>query len=122
MDTYFRSDEHKQRLLATMRALGKVYGSRLDAEYAAALYILQEDEITWNVAVSKYVSRHGIDFDAMLDFSGGYSVLIKLAGHLFNGLQRVEPLDLLRLDDGNFAIALEAMRIRRVGLRVQDLQ
>src|SRR5262249_8740189 len=91
----FKSEEHKQRLLATLQRIGKIYGGRPDPEYAAALYILTADASTWNKA-KDYVDRDGIDIAAMLeevDFSSGYIVLIELAGNLFNNNQHIDPLE-----------------------------
>ena len=55
-----------------------------------------------------------------VDFSTGYAVLIKWAGNLFNNEVHVDPVELLRLDERNFAVALSALHIRRYGLRVQE--
>jgi hypothetical protein len=120
----FKSPAHKARLFDAMRELGKVYDGKLDAEYASCLYILAADLSTWGKA-SDYISRDGIDIASMLedvDFSGGYSVLILLAGNLFNEQQNINPIELLRLDETNFQIALCALNIRRYGLRVADFK
>jgi hypothetical protein len=120
---HFKSAEHKQRLLTTMQELGKIYRGTLDEEYLSALYILTADRSTWQKA-SQYVSRDGIDITAMLkevDFSGGYGVLIQLAGNLFNQRQHLDPIELLRLDEHNFRLALTAIALRRYGLRFSDL-
>jgi hypothetical protein len=119
----FTSAEHRQRLLSTMQQLRKISAGELDAEYASALYILTADLSTWRKSCA-YVSRNGIDIKAMLkevDFSGGYGVLIQLAGNLFNQNQHIDPIDLLRLDERNFRLALAAIALRRYGLRVSDL-
>jgi len=119
----FTSAEHRQRLLATMQQLGKISADELDAEYASALYILTADLATWRKS-SAYVSRDGIDIEAMLqevDFSGGWFVLIQLAGNLFNRAQHLDPIELLRLDERNFHLALAAIALRRYGLRLSDL-
>lgn len=120
---FFKSDEHKMRFLATMQAIGKVYKGKLDQEYSSALFILTASRATWEKAQS-YVNRDGIDIETMLkevDFSGGYSVLIKLAGNLFNNEQHLDPLELLRLDDSNFDLALDAIRLRRHSMHVGEL-
>jgi hypothetical protein len=65
------------------------------------------------------VSHEGIDVAAMLadvDLSSGSRVLVLLAGNLFNGEQHLDPLGLLRLDDNNFLVALNAIQVRRAGL------
>jgi hypothetical protein len=113
---FFKSIEHKDRFLTAIQQIGKVYNGKLDPEYAAALFVLTSDLITWEKA-SGYVSRHGIDFDALLqevDFSHAYVALIKLAGNLFNaGYTACSPVDLYGLDDTNFKIALSALILRR---------
>lgn len=122
---FFKSEGHKQRLIATIRQLGKVWeNGRLDPEYASALYILSADAATWNQAQA-YVERSGIDFEAMLaevDFSSGYTVLINLAWNIFNDGQKLDVLDLLRLDEGNFNVALSALKLRRHGAHVNDFK
>lgn len=120
----FKSAAHKIRYLEAMTQIGKIYDGKLDPEYSSALYILTADASTWHKA-SDYISREGIDIDAMLkevDFSGGYSVLMLWAGNLFNGQQHVDPLELLRLDEGNFQIALAALKLRRYSIHVDDIK
>lgn len=121
---YYKSPSHKTRLLDAMQALGKVDGGVLDPEYASALYILTADAGIWNRARG-YISNRGIAIEEMLkreDFSGGYEVLVKLAGNLFNGNEHIDPLEFLRLDESNFLLALSAIMIRRHGLRLEDLR
>lgn len=120
---FFTSAEHKQRFLTAMLTTGKTYAGKLDPEYGAALYILTSSGGTWQKAQS-YVDRDGIDFEALLaevDFSGGYGVLIRLAGNLFNDRTACSPVDLMRLDDRNFTVALNAFQIRRVNLPIGEL-
>jgi hypothetical protein len=121
----FTSLEHKQRFVQVIQDLGKVYNGKLDPEYAAALYILTSHTGTWNKA-QQYVDKkgHGIDFPTMIedrDWSGGYGVLIKWASNLFNGETHIDPLELLRLDEANFGLALTALWIRRHSLQISDL-
>jgi hypothetical protein len=119
-DFFWKSAEHQPRFLATMQRIGKIDDGKLDSEYAAAVYILTADLSLWKKA-QPYVSREGIDIHTMLeeiDVSGGYSALIQLAGNLFNGLTPSDPLDLLRLDESNFSVALTSLKVRRDGLHV----
>lgn len=123
-DIFFTSPEHKRRWLTAILAIGKVYAGKLDPEYGAAVYILTADSDTWDQA-SEYVDRDGIDFEALLaevDFSGAYSNLIRLAGNLFNGTIHVDPVELYRLDDTNFLIALTALQVRRHALPVSEAE
>ena len=119
MTIFFTSAQHRVGFLTAMRALGKIYDGQLDPQYGAALYILTADSDTWNQA-SDYVDRGGIRFEDLLaeiDFSGAYVNLIRLAGNLFNGNTACSPVELYRLDDRNFQVALSALQIRRASLR-----
>lgn len=113
---YFTSEAHKARFLATMHEIHKIDGGKLDPEYGAAIYVLTSSASTWEKA-SDYVSGGGIEFEELLsevDWSGGYSSLIKLAANLFNERFPASPVDLpTRLDDRNFAVAMTAFQIRR---------
>ncbi|MGH2505809.1 MAG: hypothetical protein ACRDHZ_00080 [Ktedonobacteraceae bacterium] len=118
--TYWKSIYHQERFLVAVPKIGKTWPEQrgqFDTEYATALYILTADSGTWNKA-EDYVERDGIDFEKMLEeinFSGGYARLIKLAWHLFNEQGSLLPIELLHLDDANFRLALEALKIRRYG-------
>jgi hypothetical protein len=119
---FFTSTQHKERFVSTMQRLGKIYDDTFDPEYAAAIYILTS-ALSTSEKSSEYMSRHGIDFDTLLqdvDFSGSYSVLIELAGNLFNGQRHVDPLEFLRLDSSNFTVAITALLLRRNGYRVEQ--
>jgi hypothetical protein len=122
-NTFWKSAGHQSRFVENMQRRGKTWpeaGGKFDPEYGAALYILTADTGTWN-RTEKYVSRSGIDFEAMLeevDFSGGYVRLVRLAGHLFNEQQQLLPIELLHLDQENFLLALDAIKLRRYGFRL----
>lgn len=119
----FKTPTHKSRFLMMMQGLGKMDDDRLDSEYGAALFILTADVATWNKAQG-YVSRDGIRFEDLLEegnFSGGYSVLIALAGNLFNGNVHIDPLELMRLDENNFQLAISAIKLRRYSLRLSEV-
>jgi hypothetical protein len=122
IDIVFQGVDHKRRFLAVMQKIGKVYeGNKIDPEYGAALFVLTADLGTWERA-QYYVAHDGILFRKMLrdlDWSGGYRVLIKWAANLFNEqAAHIDPVQLMRLDERNFAIALSALRIRRDGLYI----
>jgi hypothetical protein len=120
---FFKSAAHRTRFMLTMQRLGKIYeNGKLDPEYAAALYVLTADSSTWNKS-QEYISTNGIDIPTMLeeiDFSGGFTVLIEWAGNLFNGQQHIDPLELLRLDEENFQVALSSLLLRRGGFVASD--
>jgi hypothetical protein len=121
---FFTEARHKAGWLTAMQGIGKVYDGWFDTEYGAALYILTADEDTWN-QVSDYVSHSGIDFEAMLhevDFSGGYGVLIRLAANLFNDRIPCNVVELMRLDERNFKVALTAIQVRGKSLHMDDFK
>ncbi len=120
---FFTSPKHKAGFLTAMAGLRKIYERKLDPEYGAAIYILTSSASTWDKA-SEYVDRDGIDFEALLrevDFSGAYSQLIMLAGNLFNGQTPASPVELYRLDDRNFQVAMTAFQIRRASLPISEI-
>lgn len=119
---FFKSPAHKERFLEAVQ--GKVYGGKLDQEYASALYILTATSGTWERA-STYVSRDGIDLETMIEeqhLSSGYLALIKLAGNLFNGRLHVDPLDFMGLDEANFNVALTALALRYHSHHIDDIK
>lgn len=120
----FVSDEHRERFAQAIQSIGKIWESgRIDPEYGAALYIFTSSASTWERA-SGYVSSTGILVEKLLkqvDFGGAYTVLIELAGNLFNGNIHVDPVEFMRLDENNFQIVLHAIRLRRYGLRFSDV-
>jgi hypothetical protein len=124
---HFKDQQHLDRFTNAIQS--KVYdGDKIDPEYGAALYVLTANLSTWNKA-SNYIISHGILFEKLLkevDFSGGYSVLIKWASNLFNGNIHVDPRELMRLDQNNFQIALTALQFRYYGaihaIRLSDLE
>ncbi len=122
---FFKSAAHKTRLLGAMRSAGKIDGGKFDQEYGAAIYILTADAATWEKAQG-YVSSSGILFEEMLqelDWSGGYQVLVKWAANLFNEhAANINPVELMRLDENNFRVALSALVVRKYSLRVDDFK
>jgi hypothetical protein len=117
----FQDVRHKNRFVEAIQRIGKVYKRSIDPEYGAALYILTSRLALWNDAQG-YVTRHGIDFETMLDethFSSGTWVLVNWACSLFNGNLHVDLSDLTRLDEGNFETALASLKVRRYGAYVE---
>jgi hypothetical protein len=114
-DIFYVSPAHKARFLGMMQRIGKVYNEKLDPEYAAALYILTARSGRWAKA-QDYVSSDRIEIQSLLedvDFGSGDTILVKLAGNLFNGEQHIDPLEFLRLDEENFQVAMTAIKLRR---------
>ncbi len=120
---FYTSPDHKKRWLTAILTIEKTWEGKLDPEYASALYILTSRTGTWQQAQG-YVARDGIDFEALInevDFSGAYLQLIKLAGNLFNGTIHMDPVELYRLDEENFTLALTALQIRRVSIPLSEI-
>lgn len=118
----FKSPGHRNRFLDTLVKLGVVYDGSPDIEFASALYILTADVSTFKKA-SEYITQDGIAIARMIkevDFSGGYYVLIKLAGNLFNGEQHLDPLELMKLDEANLQVAFTAILLRRFNVTMED--
>lgn len=117
----FQSEGHKNRFVEAIQRIGKVYNRSVDPEYGAALYILTSRLALWNNA-EEYVTRRGIDFGTMLEethFSSGPWVLVNWACNLFNGYLHIDPLELMRLDEGNFETALTSLKVRRYGAYIE---
>lgn len=115
MFMFFKSDEHRERFLATIQSIGKAEKGLVDSEYGAAIYILTIDSEIWNKAYW-YVGSDGVQFDAMLhteDFSTSYKALINFAWNLFNEGVKVNLTDLVILDTANYKAFLTALEIRR---------
>jgi uncharacterized protein DUF6075 len=127
---YFKSPEHKDRFQAAIQLVGKFDDGLIDREYGAALYLLSHDEGTWNLA-KKYVSSSGIKFHELLErpaFSTSELTIFKLAANLF--YSRVDndeniypkPVELAWLDENNFMLAINALKLRYFGLKVDNTQ
>lgn len=131
MKILFNNQKHLDRFLAAIQRISKIYeGDKIDCYYGSALYILADDEWTMKKA-ERYISRHGIRFEDMLkevDFSGAYSVVIRLAFacNIFNGNMDVDFEQFMRLDENNFQLALTALQFRYYGaihaIRLSDLE
>lgn len=122
----FLSEAHQQRFLAVMQQIGKLDddSGRLDQEYGAALYLLTARAGLWWKAQA-FVTPDGIDIPTMLAdvaLSGGQSVLVRLAGNLFNNEVHLDPIDLMRLDESNFRVALIALQLRRSSVPLTDVR
>lgn len=120
-DIFFKSAEHKKRFVEAMQEIGKSG----DAGYAAAIYILTADHHTWEQA-KQYIDHDGIDFADMIkdmDLTSGTYVLLHLAGNLFGGIVQLnaDKIAIGGLDESNFKLALDAIRLRHYGLSTNGL-
>lgn len=123
MTILFRSAIHKRRFLAAIQQIGKVYDGWIDQEYGAALYVLTADTSTWE-RTKQHVHSDHISFQGILEsgyWSGGETVLLQWASNLFNGHDAIGPVELMRLDENNFQVAITALQIRRDRLKISDI-
>lgn len=122
-DIFFKGPEHKQRLAEATQRLEKVErDGKADPWYCSALYILSADLHTWNSS-QPYMSRRGIKFDEILannHFSSGYITLIEVAANLFRDSGQVDLSRFTNLDENNFKVVMEAIKIRRYSLQMSN--
>lgn len=121
---YFATEAHKERFRGIITSTRKVYkNGNIDREYGAALYLLTCMPSVWE-KVRSYVSADKIQFDEILEgvhLSTSEHAMVTLAGNLFNlGRTQASPVDLMALDNGNFEAAIQALRLRRDGARLED--
>lgn len=117
----YRDGEHKGLFLSLLERHGRVFrDGRVDSEYAAAYYLLTCNDSVWSKA-QRYVDSAGIDVWSLVEnesLSSGESLLVRLAGNLFNGSfdECVSPKRLIStLDKEHFSMAMESIRIRELG-------
>lgn len=90
-------------------------------EYLSVVYIMTGNKELYRKIKPYFDAKNGnFASDEMFkeqDFGSGLSVLAKLAVHLFNSNETVEPLDIIvKLDDTSYALALNAFTLRRCGI------
>jgi DNA polymerase III delta subunit len=96
---------------------------RSNKEYLAVVYLMTGNEELYQ-KIKPYFNAKSGGFDSTKmfdeqDFSSGLIVLAKLAVHLFNSHEKVEPIDLiLSVDENGFNLALNAFILRRYGLSI----
>jgi hypothetical protein len=125
---FFASEGHRERFRqAIKRMKGRATwseGQRLDQEYSAAFYLLTASDVIWQKA-QVFFTPVGIDFAKMIrgaHLSTTEITMIRLAGNLFGQPIKANPLDLIDLDDRNFAVALQALQLRRRGASLSDIE
>lgn len=91
---------------------------RVNSCFGASLYLLTSLGMRWQ-SVRRFVTPGCIDFDGILDgltLSSGESVVVRLAGNLYNGQfgRDMSPIDLIGdLDNDFFRVCLHALEMRR---------
>lgn len=121
MFVHYMNKEHQERFSNLLRKHSKVFSDgKVDSEYATAYFLLTANYYVWN-KVSKYIDDDGIDFDVMDEncvFSSGESLIVKLAGNLFNGsfYRDISPINFIaNLDTEHFQIIMDAFKVRKMG-------
>ncbi|MBD8591646.1 MULTISPECIES: DUF6075 family protein [Peribacillus] len=94
---------------------------RTNKEYLSVVYLMTGNEELYCNMKPYFDAKVGsFDSEEMFeekDFSSGLRVLAKLAVHLFNSNETVEPLDIIStLDEECFRLALNAFILRRYGV------
>lgn len=133
-EVYFRSEKHKERFVSAVQEIDRIHeGDHIYGEYACALYALTSHLDIWDQA-SQYISRDGIKFPKLIQeehFSSTRLELIKLATNLFNErmpfedgtiIPRPDMYQIICLEESMFKVAVEAIRIRYYGLKLNDLE
>lgn len=72
----------------------------------------------------KHIDAEGIDFDGIRqqDFSSGYRILLDLAEELFNHGAKASISSIVdRLDEENFTVAIQAIKLKRESIKFTDL-
>lgn len=120
MNFKFVNQEHESRFLQ-FRAEDMSDYYRTNKEHLSVVYIMTANEELYRKIKPYFDGKSGeFDSEEMFkekDFIGGDLVLAKLAVHLFNSNETVEPIHIIsRLDDESFKLALNAFILRRYGV------
>jgi hypothetical protein len=115
----FLNHEHEKEFFSIREEAAELY--RNDKEYMSVAFLMAGNEELKEKMKPYFDMQDGfLDSKAMFekeDFSTSLQVMAKLAVHLFNNNETVNPLDLIGyLDEFNFELALQAIKCRRFGL------
>ncbi|MGG1400240.1 DUF6075 family protein [Bacillus salipaludis] len=94
---------------------------RTNKEYLSVVYLMTGNTELYQKLNPYFNARSGeFDSNKMFveqDFCSGLSILAKLAAHLFNSNEVVQPLDIISsLEEQSFKLALNSMILRRLGV------
>lgn len=121
MEFQYLSREHKQDFLENRRNIPEYY--RFNKEFLSVLYLISGNEELKQKVEPYFNGNSGMfDTEKMFeeqDFSAGLSILAKLAVNLFNANEKINPLQLMILDDENFELAMNAIILRRQGISTE---
>lgn len=112
------TEEHYENYRQVLDSLST--SQQQSKEYQALVYIVTSKPEFLKKA-APYVGEHGFSADRCLtnnDFSLGDFEFLKLAMNLYNNIESTSPLDLITsLDDESFQLAMNAIYIRKYGVR-----
>ncbi|MGG0284316.1 DUF6075 family protein [Peribacillus butanolivorans] len=120
MKFQFLNQDHEAKY-SQFRTEGMADYYRTNKEYLSVVYLMTGNEELYR-KMKPYFDAKGGNFNSEemfeeKDFSSGLRVLAKLAVHLFNSNETVEPLDIIStLDEEGFRLALNAFILRRSGV------
>ncbi|TDK58103.1 hypothetical protein E2K98_24615 [Bacillus salipaludis] len=94
---------------------------RTSKEYLSVVYLMTGNTELYQKMNPYFNARSGeFDSNKMFveqDFCSGLSILAKLAAHLFDSNEVVQPLDIISsLDEQSFKLALNSMILHRFGV------
>lgn len=123
---YFYDETHKNSVMKVIHDKRLVYpDGQVDCYYLPALFILLSTKNNLYKKTKNYITTDGIVFLTMMeeqDFSSGEAKLVRLAANLYNGSMEVTPQELINtLDNGNYDLAMQAIRFRRHGCHIENL-
>lgn len=120
MKFQFINKEHEARY-SKFKAEDMADHYRTNKEYLSVVYIMTGNEELYRKMKPFFNAESGeFAFEEMfkeMDFNSGLMILAKLAVHLFNSNESVEPLQIIsKLDDESFRLVLNAFVLRRYGI------
>jgi DNA polymerase III delta subunit len=120
MKFQFLNEKHESRFLQ-FRAEDMAEHYRSDKEYLSVVYLMTGNDELYRKMKPYFNAKIGEFYSEVMfnekDFSSGLNVLAKLAVHLFNSNETLEPLHIIsQLDDEGFKLALNTIILRRYGI------
>ncbi|MFD2512101.1 DUF6075 family protein [Halalkalibacter alkalisediminis] len=115
----FLNHEHEKEFFSIREeAAGKYKNNK---EYMSVAFLMAGNEELKQKMKPYFDMDEGFFKSALMfekeDFSTSLQVMAKLAVHLFNNNETVDPLDLIGyLDEDNFELALQVIKFRKYGL------
>lgn len=121
---YYVDQEHKKNLKSLIEKTNKIYSDGIVDNYYLVAYYVLCSSAEMRAKALKYINQDGIDFDGIRqqDFSSGYKILLDLAEELFNHGANASVSNITdRLDEDNFNLAIQAIKLKRESIKFTDL-